>query len=153
MRLIEQMATEEKIRDNHSRWIALLPFGVGQFQNGQKTLGAVFLGTEVALLVGAAVAFPFYVYNRGRGLNYYGTDPNADPLKTYRERANTASVVNGVLNVAFAITAVAGIVHAQYTYVPYVDETRRRPLPKVSNVTPLVAPSRGGGVLGLEGEF
>ena len=152
-RLIEKMATEEKITERHSRYVALLPFGVGQFQNGQKALGWVFLGAEAAFLIGAGAAFPFYVYNRGRALNLIGTtEPTQDPLKSYIDRANTASLVNGVFNVAFAVTAVAGIVHAQVTFVPQADEVKKRPLPRVG-VAPVVAPARGGGVLGLEGTF
>ena len=81
------------------------------------------------------------------------SDPNLDPLKSYRERANTASIVNGVFNVAFAVTAVAGIVHAEITFVPETVETQQRPLTQVSRVTPIVAPARGGGFFGVEGRF
>jgi hypothetical protein len=113
----------------------------------------VFLGVEAAFLVGAGVAFPFYVYNRGRAANFYGrVEPSQDPLASYIDRANTASLVNGVFNVAFAVTAVTGIVHAQVTFVPQFDEVKKRPLPRVG-VAPVVAPARGGGVLGLEGTF
>ncbi len=156
IRVLEEMATEEKIRDNRKRWIALLPFGVGQFQNRQMGLGVALLATEAAFLTAAVVAFPFYVYNRGRAATYYGTNPDADPLRTYRDRANTASLVNGVMNVAFGVTAVVGIVHAQLTFVPYVDEVKHRPLPKVSTlegVAPSFAPAPGGGVVGLGGRF
>ncbi len=153
VRLLEKMATEEKITERHSRWIAMIPFGVGQFQNGQKALGWTFLGAEAAFLIGAAVAFPFYVYNRSHAETARGSNPDADPLKSYRERANTASVVNGALNVAFAASAVVGIVHAQLTFVPQTDEMKKRPLPQVSGVSPTVAPVQGGGVLGLAGRF
>ena len=153
MRLLEKMATEERITERHSRWIALVPFGVGQFQNGQKTLGWTFLGAEAAFLAGAVVAFPFYVYNRTKASALVGTNPDLDPLKSYRDRANTASIVNGVFNVAFAVTAVVGIVHAQVTFVPQTDEMKKRPLPQVRDVSPTIAPTQGGGVFGLAGRF
>jgi hypothetical protein len=152
-RMLEQLATEERITERHSRWIAMLPFGIGQFQNGQKTLGWTFLGTEAAFLLGAVIAFPFYVYNRSQAAPYYGTNADVDPLKSYRERANTASIANGAFNVAFAVTAAVGIVHAQLTFVPQTDEMKKRPLPQVSGVAPTMAPTKGGGVFGLEGRF
>jgi hypothetical protein len=153
MRLLEKMATEEKITERHSRWVAMLPLGVGQFQNGQKTLGWTFLAAESAFLLGAVIAFPFYVYNRSHAGDFLLSNPDVDPLKSYRERANTASIVNGVFNVAFAVTAVVGIVHAQVTFVPHTDEMKKRPLPQVSEVSPTIAPAQGGGVFGLAGKF
>ena len=37
-----------------TRWLALVPFGAGQFQNGEKNLGYVFLSSEL-LLAGSTV--------------------------------------------------------------------------------------------------
>lgn len=153
LRLLERLATEEKVTEHHSRWVALIPFGVGQFQNGQKVLGWVFLGTEAACLVGAAVAFPFYVYNRGRALALVGSNPDADPLKSYRDRANTASLVNGVLNLSAAVVAVVGIVHAEVTFAPDPVEVRKRPLPPMGGGAPVIAPTTGGAVFGWQGRF
>src|SRR5262249_8084311 len=45
---VKAQAAEEKITVRHSRIVASLPFGAGQFQNGQPWLGWAFLGTEVA---------------------------------------------------------------------------------------------------------
>jgi len=47
LRNIRRYRRDVQIR---SRLVASLPFGVGQFQNEQPVLGAVFLGTEVAAI-------------------------------------------------------------------------------------------------------
>jgi len=148
VRLLERLATEEKVTERHSRWIAMIPFGVGQFQNGQTGWGWVFLGTEAAMLVGAGVAFPVWYYNRSHVNDLVGQDPDLDPLKTYRERANAAAIANGIFNGAFALTAAVGILHAQLTFVPEAVEMKKRPLPTVG-----IAPQKGGAVLGVQGTF
>lgn len=44
----------------NSRWVAVLPFGVGQFQNGDDTLGYIFLGTELAT-AGASLGLYWFI--------------------------------------------------------------------------------------------
>ncbi|HEY4122060.1 MAG TPA: hypothetical protein VGM56_29540, partial [Byssovorax sp.] len=53
---LEQQASQEHLFQKNSRLIALLPFGVGQFQNGDRNLGFVVLGAEAALGGGSIVA-------------------------------------------------------------------------------------------------
>ena len=53
-RRCEPLASQESVVVRHSRWIAALPFGVGQFQNGQEGLGYALLVSE-ALLAGASI--------------------------------------------------------------------------------------------------
>ena len=43
---LEKLARQEVHVTHNSRWFALVPFGVGQFQNRQTGLGVTFLGTE-----------------------------------------------------------------------------------------------------------
>ena len=148
---MEKLASEETITERHSRWVALLPFGIGQFQNGQTGLGWVFLTTEAVLLAGGVVAFPFWYYNRGRVNDLTGQDPNRDPLLTYRDRASAAAIANGIFNGAFAAVAIIGAIHAEATFVPEKKETRKRSID--ARVTPVVAPQKGGGVFGLEARF
>ena len=51
VRLLERLAAEEKTTVRSSRWVASVPFGVGQMQNGDHALGWSLFGVE-ALLVG-----------------------------------------------------------------------------------------------------
>ena len=44
--LLEELAGTETVVERHSRWLALVPFGVGQFQNGQTADGWLFLVGE-----------------------------------------------------------------------------------------------------------
>src|SRR5262245_33265473 len=49
-----RLAGQETIIVKNSRWLAAIPFGVGQFQNGQTGLGYAFLISE-ALLAGTSI--------------------------------------------------------------------------------------------------
>ena len=150
LRLLEKLATEEKITVRHSRWVALIPFGAGQFQNGQPVLGAIFLTTEAAMLIVGAAAIPFYVSNRSQAYELWtqGRDPGTAPVKTYLDRANAAKFVSTGFDIAFLATAALGVVHAQLTFVPESVEVKKRPLPTVG-----FTPQPGGGVFGVQGRF
>ena len=50
--MLEKMSSEETVTTVHSRWIALAPFGTGQFQNGKTTLGWVFFALSATFLAG-----------------------------------------------------------------------------------------------------
>jgi tetratricopeptide (TPR) repeat protein len=163
--LLERMAAEEKIIERHSRWVALLPFGVGQFQNGQKTLGWFFLLGESALTLATAVTVPIYLYDLSNRTAAAAGDTAA--ARQWVTRGEDVFRANLILVGALGFTAAVGVLQAQLTYVPETVEVRRRPipLPQVSQVTlaPLVAPILGGGAgdergargitLGLTGRF
>ena len=53
--MLEKLATTEVVVEHRSRWIALLPFGAGQFQNNQKDAAWLFLSSEVLLAAGSFV--------------------------------------------------------------------------------------------------
>ena len=59
--MLERLAGEEKVTTLSSRWLALVPFGTGQFQNGDRALGWFFLATETACVVGTGVTVPIYL--------------------------------------------------------------------------------------------
>src|SRR5882724_4679794 len=46
---LERLAQQETVITPKTRWLALVPFGAGQFQNGENNLGYVFLSSELAL--------------------------------------------------------------------------------------------------------
>jgi tetratricopeptide (TPR) repeat protein len=143
---LEKLASTEVVVERHSRWLALIPFGVGQFQNGQDTLGWLFLTGEGLLAGATAVSAGLSLYYSGQASTLFGHgDPNAGVFQTAAQRAAiTADVLEGAL----AAMAVAGIVHAQLTFVPEHIELRKRDVPSVS-LSPILAP----GFLGLRGTF
>ena len=153
--MLEKLASEETVARHNSRWLALLPFGVGQFQNGQTTAGWVLLTSESLLVVGSVVGQALTLYNEGqmndalRGGN--GTAPG------YHARAEDAYVAGNIFTAGFALVAVTGILHAQITFVPERVEVRPRALPPLS-LAPMLLPLSGregaeGAIFGVRGSF
>jgi hypothetical protein len=162
LRMLEKLAAEEKTIAVHSRWIALLPFGAGQFQNGQNGLGWGFLGLEGALVVAAAITLPVFLSDlQSESYAYAHNDQYS--TTAYRQRASGVRLANIGLNLAFAGVALAGIVQAQFAFVPEEAHLLHRPIPEVApappNVSFQLAPivpleGRGGGMaFGIGGRF
>jgi hypothetical protein len=145
--MLEKLASTEVITERHSRWVALLPFGAGQFQNGQDTLGWVFLSGEALLGVtsigGVAVSLSEQVQANGA----YQRRDLAEAI-SFERRAQYAAYVADWCAAAFFAATIGGIVHAQLTFVPERVETRKREIPPVS-----VTPFAGPGIFGVSGSF
>ncbi len=177
---VQEMASEEKITVRGSRGIAMVPFGVGQFQNGQEVLGAFFLGLESALVLGSAATIPFYVSAQDSASEEWKSGNPEQKAQAYRDRAANIRLLNLSLGGAFLATALIGVIQAQWSFVPERVEIKRRPLPALpigprtarapilqptlpdgggGGVRPFFQPSflpegRGGGVvMGVEGRF
>jgi hypothetical protein len=149
-KLVEQVeglktfARTERVVARRSRLIASLPFGVGQFQNGDVGLGVFFAATE-GLALGAATGSFFYHASLPR-----------DPVDANEARsaASAARVINWISLGAFVALAVGGVAQAHANFVPETYETRARPLPKgLALLRPIATPTEGGAVLGLGGAF
>jgi hypothetical protein len=136
--MLEKLASEEVVRTKHSRWLAALPFGVGQFQNGQLALGGVFLAGQALLLAGSGIAAGITIYDANQAHDTL-LGGSHDVAGQYNRYAQTAAVVSDVLTAGFALVALAGIVQAQVAFVPESAEVRKRPVPSAS-VTPVLGP-------------
>lgn len=169
---VKAQAAEEKITVRHNRVVASLPFGAGQFQNGQMALGWLFCGAEAAAIGGTAVTYGMYQYARGRE-NEELRRPSGDVnrlVPQYHQRAEDIRVVNLGFAAAFLAIAAGGIVQAHVAYVPESAEKKKRDLPPIDTekgvgqsprwiglITPVVSPLPGptggpGGVyVGLAG--
>lgn len=167
---VKEQAAEEKITVRHSRLVASLPFGIGQFQNGQPVLGWIFAGTEVAAIAGTAVTYGMYLYARGREndeLRRPGGDAN-QLVPQYHQRAEDLRVANLSFVGGFLTIAAVGIVQSHIAFVPESAEKKRRELPplglstrlpmgprkaelRLSGIAPIVTPLSGpdGGIDGL----
>jgi hypothetical protein len=137
------MAREEWVIEKRSRVLASLPFGVGQFQNGETALGIVFLSTEAVALVAATVSYV------DRELFISAKGIPADVSRA----ATAARIVNWISAGTFIGVAIGGIIQAHIAFVPETKVKRNRPLPDSIAFEPFVAPVQEGCVLGLAGTF
>ena len=166
LHILEQMAAEEKITVRHSRLVASVPFGAGQFQNGQNTLGWIFLGVESALVIGSGIAFiPYNDAINRRNEEHNAGDPDHKE-NLYSNRAQTAQAVNLGIVGGLVLVMAGGVLQAHLAFVPEVPETKARPIPQ-AKASPSVTPwltlgpdpnARSGhgntsGSLGLRGTF
>jgi hypothetical protein len=160
--MLEKLATEEVITERHSRWLALVPFGVGQFQNGQDAAGWSLLVTESALVLGSAIGAGIALHDVGQANDALVRQDGT--ASGYQQRAQQAALVGNLFAGAFGVLAAAGIAHAELSFVPQRVQVRKRDLPplalgrRVAPLAPLVAPLPGPGraegvVLGARGAF
>ncbi len=142
---VKAQAQEEKITVRHSRLVASLPFGVGQFQNDEPLLGWIFLGTEAALVAGTVVTLPMYLYARRREAEERNAGDIERKADQYDQRADDIQLVNLGLVGGFAVIAVAGVVQANLAFTPTKEERKHRELPPLGRLSPVVTPLAGGG--------
>jgi len=143
--MLEKLATTEVVVERHSRWLSLVPFGVGQFQNGQTAEGWLFLTAEGLLAAGTVVAAGFaYAYEEQAWT--YHQQGNSAAQSAYSSAAHWAAITDDVLVGGLVLTGLGGIIHAEATYVPERVQVRKREIPPLS-LTPIVGPT-GIGVLG-----
>ncbi|MGH7434513.1 MAG: hypothetical protein ACRENE_02480 [Polyangiaceae bacterium] len=128
--MLEKLAGEEVVRQQASRWIALVPFGVGQFQNGQDALGGLLLATEAALVVGSGIGAGISLYDSAKAND---ANDRRDPTgPQYQSYAQLAANVGDLLTAGFALVAIAGVVQAQVAFVPERVQIRKRAIPPLS---------------------
>lgn len=147
VRLLERLAAEEKTTVRSSRWVASVPFGVGQMQNGDHALGWSLFGVEAALLVGSLVTVPLYVNARTRALEEVARRDPDRVADQYNARAATARLVNLSLVGALAGVGLLGVAQAHFAFVPERVEVKKRPLPETTarpRFVPELGPSPDG---------
>jgi hypothetical protein len=93
-------------------FLAFMPFGVGQFQNGQEEKGWAFFGTEAALF--AANAWTFFAWD------WYTRESHSsdDPLRRQQasDYANGYKIASWTILGTLLATMVAGIIDALVFY-------------------------------------
>lgn len=163
---LERLAGQETVIVRNSRWIASIPFGVGQFQNDSPALGWTFLVSET-LLLGTAIGSQLVLLDQ---YDKAASQTAESPLAAADLNSNTSAAYTTLLvsSWAFVGVALAGIVEANLNFVPEKRETRERPLPKdlraegpnepsraaSPRIVPTLGPVSGGGLgLGVSGVF
>lgn len=135
LKSIVALAETETIREKHSRWVAAIPFGVGQFQNGNKTLGIVLLASESVLF--AVSLFSFLKHQ-----SLYQETVTSDNLTTLNNEEALWRRMNWISSGLFAATAIGGVIEAQVNFEPETVRYEKRPLPRqwMQNVSSRIQP-------------
>jgi tetratricopeptide (TPR) repeat protein len=149
---LQRLASQETILVRNSRWIAMVPFGAGQFQNRQEGLGYAFFVTEAALAVTSVTSAVVLTKLVGD----YSRLPGPPDYDQFSSQRDTLWDVNRYSTIALGVVALTGIIHAQATFVPEFRESRVRQLPlppPPPPLTPKVGVGPTGFFLGLGGRF
>lgn len=151
---LEELAQQQSIVVPNSRWFALVPFGVGQFQNGDKPLGFVFLTSEVLLAAATLTSIGVQTHLVLEANRVNKVDPSING------RLDDWHTAIEITSYAWLGVTVIGIVEAQLSFVPEQHKTRRRPLPaelrpqsSAVRWVPSAVPVPGGALLGVSGRF
>lgn len=153
---LERLASTERVVQKNSRWIALLPFGVGQFQNGDKGLGWALLVSQTltgtaSIVLGGVLADRYAAAQEADARARANPGQERVEVEETNQQLATLATFNRVAFGAWAGLALAGIVQAQIAYVPERVTYRKRPLPP--SVAPSVRVSPSGATLGVVGRF
>lgn len=155
MLLLERLARQEVVVTKNRRWIAVVPFGAGQFQNGDETLGWVFLGTEAALGVTALTSLAVYSHLQS-GVDAVVARRLAVP-QSVQDRMRDWHLALTLSSYAFIGAAALGVLQGQLAFVPEVRAVRERKLPDLPQggvkVRPEVSGGRDSVLLGVSGTF
>lgn len=141
------LAREEWVVEKRSRVLASLPFGIGQFQNGDTAFGIIFLSTETIALV--AATWSYIALNDLAGKQFF-TKSETDKAS---QAATTDRIINWISLGTFFGVAIGGIVQAHVAFVPETRVKRNRTLPDSIAIQPFASPTQQGCVLGLAGTF
>lgn len=122
LRRLLTMASESQTSEKNSRWIATIPFGAGQFQNGHQNLGialAVLEGVSAATSIGSYLAHQ----------QLADESPSSAELGETRRLETLWRNTNNVSFGIFAALALIGIIDAHVRFVPSRVTSRPRQLP------------------------
>lgn len=128
-----RLAETVRVERVSSRWLAMLPFGVGQFQNGDTQLGYV-LAVGQGFLTATTVATWFAHVLLKKEHDRIEADRDVSLAPSEIDRANfqveLARTTNRVSFVLLMSVMAVGIVDAQWRFKPAVTLEQRRPLPE-----------------------
>lgn len=157
---LETLASEETVTTKNSRLKAMLPFGVGQFANGNNGLGWAFLLSEGALTLSTFVLFIPYRYNVDHAnaamqLTQYSQAYRVNLSNQYALTAQDIRTADFIILGGLGAIMLTGIIEAQVNFVAERSYTRPRKLPDPApakiglRIRPSLVPLPGeGGTIG-----
>lgn len=125
---LEILARTETVERVNSRWIAALPYGVGQFQNEDRRLGIMFAVMESVFT--ASSIGTFIGHNVLRNEN-----PSDQDIDRARRVEKALRISNWVSVGSLLSFYIAGLVEAQVRFKPVIRSTRERELPETPPVS------------------
>lgn len=152
---LERLAQEETLVVKNRRWVASVPFGIGQFQNRDYALGAVFLATDTLLLGTAitAVSIELSLNSQATGGTGFSSKAEVDRLN---QNIRTAHRVSLYSTAALLVAVAGGILQSNLAFVPeFYDGVRQRPKkkPDEARMDPVIEPIERGASIGVVGTF
>lgn len=152
---LEELASQETLVVQNQRWIAWVPFGVGQFQNRDYVLGGSFLAAEVLLAGTAITATSIELSLNAQAKGGAGLTGPVDELNRSIRAANEVGLI---ATSGFILVAGLGILQANLAFVPEFPggvRPRTKPTRAASPSPPVVgfAPMPGGAAFSVFGRF
>jgi hypothetical protein len=129
-----------------SRWIAVLPFGAGQFQNRDVGLGIFFAAGEAAL-AGTSIATTLVV-DKLASTNVFAPGPRPS-IARLNDQLRTVTVVNRMAFAGWAALTAVGLIEAQVSFGPRRADEKSAP----PSLAVAAASVPGGGMVGLHAAF
>lgn len=139
---LERLVATETVVQRNERWMAWIPFGVGQFHNGDDRLGWALLGTEAVLGISALAATSVEL-----GLHAQGKGGNSDLDTVALNRAiRSAHTISTASWISLLAVMSLGLVEANWSYRAEV------PLGIRPRVVPPSNPARSGSLAPFSGQ-
>ena len=149
---LQRLAGEERRVELNSRLIAMVPLGVGQFQNGDIRLGIAFAAGEA--LLGGTSLVTVAIVNKLASIHVSSGLVDTTKLNA---KIRAAVIVNQITFATWGVLTVAGVIQAQVGFVPERTTLQKRLVPPRPTLAPMpipfAAPVPGGAVVGLTGAF
>ncbi len=111
------IAEERSVEVPRSQALVSIPFGVGQFENGEEALGHFFLVSEALTAVGAIAATLVHLGY----IAFLQDNANGVSVETWRavnDAIHVLAPVSWAFASAFGVLAIAGVVQANVAFTP-----------------------------------
>lgn len=140
-----ELSQEDEVEVERDPTPTYVPFGVGQFHNGDEDLGYFFLISQATMLLSSIVL----------GVTWLVMDQEFSPLgpgdEARRDGLRAVIYTNWASAGAFTALAIAGIIEARTSFVPRITIRRRREIP--DDILQELELGLGPGGLTLSGRF
>lgn len=125
---LELLAQEVTIENTSSRWIAALPFGTGQLQNGHRGLGLGLMSAQILLATTSVTTFIYHDFLNDQANEMRNANQPVDSRLV--SLARSVRITNQISTGLLGGVALAGIIDAQVRFREGRSSTRQREIPE-----------------------